>query len=55
MDDFEIEVQGLYYGGWEMVTTAETQAEAKSLLADYRSAEPGTSFRIKKVYVGIDE
>lgn len=41
----DIEIQGLYGGRWEMVTTAEDEDEAQGLLGDYRRNEPRVAFR----------
>jgi hypothetical protein len=43
----EFEIQGLYCGGWEMVTTVSTHAEARAMLETYRREERGTIFRIR--------
>jgi ribulose bisphosphate carboxylase small subunit len=43
----EWEVQGYYYGSWEMVTTEATKKEAMARLREYEANEPGTAFRIK--------
>jgi len=41
------DVMGLYNGQWEVVTSADTRREARSLLNDYRQNENG-AFKIKK-------
>lgn len=43
----DFEIQGLYCGGWEMVTTVATRAEARAMLETYRREERGTIFRIR--------
>lgn len=45
----EHDVEGLYDGGWERVTTETTRTEARARVADYRKAEPGRPFRTRRV------
>lgn len=47
---YEYEVQG-YYGEWECLTTEATSREAYARVCEYRDAESGTSFRVKRVKV----
>ena len=49
MKIYEYEVQGLYNGEWECLTTEETRKEALERLKEYRENQPGTCYRIKKV------
>jgi len=46
---YEYEIQGLYSGEWETVTTEENRKAAKEQAACYRENERGTPFRIKRV------
>ena len=45
---YEYEIQGAYGQGWEMVTAAETLAEARQLLRDYNQNEPYPHRIVKK-------
>jgi hypothetical protein len=51
----EWEIQGLYSGQWETVTTEESRKDAKEQLKCYRENEPGTAFRSVKKRVKIQE
>jgi len=42
----EFEIQGLYNGKWEMVTTETTRKIAKKCKRTYEENERGTTFRI---------
>jgi len=42
----EYEVQGKYYGTWELETTESTYKEAREQLKCYRENVPGVCFRI---------
>lgn len=46
---YEFEIQGLYSGEWECVTTEETSKDAREQLKCYRENEKGTAFRIRRV------
>lgn len=46
---WEWEVQGLYGGAWECVTTESSKADATARMIEYRVNEKGTVFRISKV------
>ena len=41
------EIQGFYYGSWEMVTTETSRKEAKERLKEYRENAP-MAYRIVK-------
>lgn len=43
---YEIIVQGKYECGWEDVTAAPSQKQARSFYKDYRKAEPHIPHRI---------
>ena len=45
----EYEVQGLYDGAWECVTTEDTRTEALYRVREYRVNDPGVCFRIRAV------
>ena len=49
VDTFEI--QGFYYGEWEMLTTETNKKDAFRALKEYRENQPGTSYKVKKVRV----
>lgn len=44
------EVQGKYNGRWEMVTSEDTRALADETKSVYETEEPGTAFRVRRVY-----
>lgn len=44
----EYEIQGLYEGSWEMVTTEATMKEARQQLKCYQENEKNTLHRIVK-------
>lgn len=46
---YEYEVQGLYSGSWECVTTEDTRAEALKRETEYRENERHTAFRVVRV------
>jgi len=46
-----ISVQGYYAQGWECVTLAENNREARERLKEYRENEPGTAFRVVTIRV----
>lgn len=48
---YEYEVQGYYAGGWECVYTAESMAEARAILRDYRNNDGATPYRVRRVRV----
>lgn len=47
----EYEVQGLYYGQWELETTEATRKLAKQRLHEYKNNVPEIPVRIKKIQV----
>lgn len=49
MIKYEYDIEGYYYGSWEMVTCEETRKDALVQVRCYRENEPGTAFRIRKV------
>ena len=49
MIKWEYDIEGYYYGTWEMVTCEDTRPEALERLKEYRENEKGTAFRIRKV------
>jgi len=51
----EYEIHGWYTQGWELVTTETTRPAAREQLKCYRENEPGTSFKIIKRRVPINE
>lgn len=51
----EYEVQGFYYGTWECVYTAESLAEARDILRDYRANDKATVYRVMRVRVAATE
>lgn len=51
MSGYEYEVQGLYSGEWEAVTTEDKRPEALARLAEYRANVAGTVFRVRRVAV----
>jgi len=42
----EYEIQGKYYGKWELETTETTYKEAREQLKTYRENVPGVQFKI---------
>ena len=48
---YEYVIQGWYGSpyGYETLTIADTKAQARGYLQDYKDNEPGTAFRIKRV------
>jgi DNA polymerase IIIc chi subunit len=49
----EFEIQGLYSGQWESVTSEDSRKEARERLKEYRENERGTAFRLVKKRVKI--
>lgn len=51
----EYNIEGNYGHGFERVHTEDTLKEARARLKEYREHEPGTSFRLKKKRVYIEQ
>jgi hypothetical protein len=50
----EWDIEGMYCGQWEVVTTETTREKLKANMKAYRENEPGTAFRVKKHRVPIE-
>ena len=51
----EYEIQGFYYGQWELETTESNYRDAKAQIKLYRENQPEVAHRIKKIRVRINK
>ena len=47
----EIQIQGFYYGEWNMECVAESRTDARRLIKEYEKNCPSTLFRVKTVRI----
>ena len=51
MQKYEYEIQGLWYGQWELETCEDNLKDAKQRLKEYRENQPEVCHRIKKIKI----